>query len=224
MARRETFAVEDCLDAARRKQIFRSHAGDLIRAVRGRYTTDAPGDVAKLMEDAFRAGLSIGQSQGGFDPSQRVGSMRITLKDVPRLSQDIFKIAHIHLGLHRGGKVTRELLDAVESSHMIVFKTEGIALQDYRVTADSWNYWTGTYGNKIMSPLFKMGLFHEPRHVDGRVISALTEWGFELLLTGSTNGPDDRMPGASTLYEHYRRVCHRGDKAVALLRAGGLLP
>lgn len=73
-----------------------------------------------------------------------------------------------------------------------------------------------TYSNKSILPLVKLGLMAQPRNLGGGWRATyLTEWGFELLVTGRTSGPDSRPEGKSSTYRLYRKLLGAGDGPMA---------
>lgn len=76
------------------------------------------------------------------------------------------------------------------------------------MSRDNWFPGKGSFlrdpsSNKVINPLLKLGLLERRDFEGGAVAAILTEWGYELLFTGKTSLPKDRIPGSSSTYPRY---------------------
>lgn len=62
----------DLLDNSRRKALFR----EMVKNVRNDYQTDINGALARLLEQAFKAGVDVGRREPEFEPTGRGGGRR----------------------------------------------------------------------------------------------------------------------------------------------------
>jgi len=197
---------DDVADPKRRRAVFRE-AGKSLTWARD-VITDRPGAIASLMELAFEAGkASVSESRRTADA--RASRMRDI--DVPSLSRAIFADwRRFKVGTSRQGDVS-----SLDAFRFILLR--GDPNVPSRLSADRWIEYGRSIdfsrSNKAMRPLLKMGLFRE-RHVEladgSAALSAeLTEWGFELLVTGTTAFCEARVDGTSSTFESFCAVAEQ---------------
>lgn len=160
------------------------------------------------MELAFEAGKA--SVSGSRRPSDdRVRRMRDI--DVVSLSRAIFA------GWRRSkvGTSRRGDMPSLDAFRFILLP--GDPNVPLRLSADRWIEYGRSIdfsrSNKAMRPLLKLGLFREKRvefTVGSTALSAeLTEWGFELLVTGTTAFSEDRVDGTSSTFESFCAVAEQ---------------
>ncbi|NTF17698.1 hypothetical protein G6L37_04745 [Agrobacterium rubi] len=222
---RDTLDINDVADAALRKNIFREFGKDLSSSIRSGYQTDVPGSIARLMEKAFRAGLALG-SDPSFEPTKKSDTRPITDMDVPSLPRQQLAYIRIALGIDPYGRVPARPQPTRPEALVVFMRPRDPGLPS-TMSRDGWFHVGGVdaegLSNKVVNPYIKLGLYDEPFEVGGGWrIAVMTEWGYELMLKGRTNGPKDRSPGTSSTYSAYRALIG-DDPWVVVQRAGKLL-
>lgn len=220
--RREAFDLDDISDAAVRKNIFREFGKDLSASIRSGRQTDAPGAVARLMEQAFRAGLALG-ADTAFKPTDKDDARVVTDMNVPSLPREQLYIIRMSLGIDpfgRGGSRTGKC----RSEALVMFMRPRDRRLPSTMSRDAWLHVgrvsADGLSSKVVNPLIKMGLYEEPWETQGEWrIAFMTEWGFELMVTGQTSGVKQRHEGGSSTYEEYSRLVGQ-DRWAVVQRAG----
>jgi hypothetical protein len=99
MANQRDFDIEDMLDRAIRAQTFRSAAKEVFGHRYGQAApTDRNGEIARLMERAYRAGIAIGQSS--HDGKTALAAVKenrapkLSYKELPARSLDMLQDFH----------------------------------------------------------------------------------------------------------------------------------
>lgn len=197
---------DDVADPKRRRAVFRE-AGKSLTWARD-VITDRPGAIASLMELAFEAGkASVSESRRPSNNRER----RMRDIDVPSLSRAIFADwRRFKVGTSRRGDVP-----SLDAFRFILLP--GDPNVPSRLSADRWVEYGRSIdfsrSNKAMRPLLKMGLFRDKNVelADGSSASSaeLSEWGFELLVTGATAFPEDRADGTSSTFESFCAVAEQ---------------
>lgn len=231
----------DCIDASSvadpelRKNVFREMARDFTQEWKEGGVTDRPGTIARMMEAAYRAGLEAPRQAMQAGPARtprRSTPRRFTDMDVPSFPRD--RLFNLRLWMFGASPMrdpdNRYPANGTHEPHSgqlaLVMRP---ALPGYpsSVSRDEWmlaSFGPGkgeTFSNKAVLPLIKLGLYQATEPMEGGWrFATLTEWGFELLATGGTTMPDERMPGRSSTYERYRAAAGDGhllrNAAVAL--------
>lgn len=213
--------LNEISDSALRKNVFRELGKDLSRKLKDGYTTDGPGSIARLMEMAFKAGVELG-SDPNFSPTATDRKRRMTDMDVPSLPREQMYRIRMALGIDAlHGRNLREL----NPQAMVMFMRPKLRGLPSSMSRDGW-LCVGTYdseglSNKVVNPYLKLGLYTEDYKLgdDGWRIVVLSEWGFELMLTGETSGMEARSPGTSSTYKMFREAL--GDDPLELVRSAG---
>ncbi len=184
-------------DSKTRKAVFRE-AGKTYTKWENELT-DRPGAISLLMEMAFNAGMAHSSEASNFGNTDAVPTVaRMHDIDVPSLSRDILAdFRRYQVGLRADGTPPK-----LEDYALVVERGPGLP---GRAGRDRW-YERGDKSDhprstKAIGPLLKLGLFEKTvfafpdgTETDGVII---TEWGAELLLTGSTPKPEHRQAGTS---------------------------
>ena len=194
---------DDVADPKRRRAVFRE-AGKTLTWAQD-VITDRPGAIARLMELAFEAGKA---SASRGRPTANVPRRRMRDIDVPSLSRAIFAdLRRSKVGASRHGAAP-----SLNDFRFILLP--GDPHVPMRLSGDRWvecgKRIDFSRSNKAIRPLLKMGLFWEAtiELADGSsaVSAELTEWGFELLVTGVTAFAEDRVDGTSSTFQSFRAV------------------
>lgn len=202
--RKEPLELVEISDSSLRKNVFREIGRDLSSCIKAGVVTDTPGEIARLMEKAFRAGLELG-ADPRFDANQKTPRRTMTDMDIPSLPRDqIYFIRHA-LGID-GRQVERRFRETPAEALVLIMRPKIPGLPS-TLSRDEWLLPHGfgdPLSNKVVNPLIKLGLYHEPQELGhGWKVSFMSEWGFELLTTGKTRGMDDRRTGTSSTVEQY---------------------
>ena len=210
---------EEAADADLRKSIFREMANDFFFDLKHGMITDRPGSIARMLEQAFKAGALAAKADDTFDSKDRL-KRPLTEKDVPSLARDALRWFRYALG---GGFTFDNFYDPVETLNIgqtgEPFRPEALTLFmrpkipgfPSTITKDEWFLWMGhskhTFSNKVVGPLEKAGLLDVSNlNEQGWRMAFINEWGFELLATGRTSFQEDRKPGASSTFASYREL------------------
>lgn len=194
---------DEIRDIDLRKGVFRAMTKDFLARNRKLGLTDAPGTLARMLEQAYRAGMQVAQLNPDATATDKM-IRRMTLLDLPSLTHGT--VERLKLAFF-GSFTTRPNEREPEAKHLFAFMSPG----DPRYPSISRDLWripgravNSPFSNKAFAPLIKAGLYElldgEPNSLR---IAILTEWGFELLATGETSLPDDRVPDHSSTYPRY---------------------
>lgn len=204
-------------DANLRKNVFREIGRDL--SYHG--STDMPGAIARLMEKAFKAGLKLGTNPN-FSPYQKDTNRPMTEMDIPSSPRKKLFLIRVVLG---ADNLTRNRPPKKLVSEALVLimrpRRPGLSI----ITRDEWllpcEFKKDGLSNRVVMPLIKLGLYTTPHDLalPGWKATFVTEWGFELLMTGQTRGLTDRKPGKSSTWSQYRNLM--GDDLDDLLKRAG---
>lgn len=173
-------------------------AKDLVDDIRNRRVTDAPGEVARLMEKAFKAGLAAREMNPDTKPSSRTTNRRMTDRDLAPTAvkaiqmMRLFSVGYKYYDGPPGEPPYKHPPHAVL---FLVPQMQGIYAA---LTKDDWRLASRhgehqDYSNKAIGPLIKAGLLEENWLQSGMQIATFTEWGYELLVTGETSLPENRV-------------------------------
>ncbi len=196
---------EEVHDPALRTNLFRAIGNDLVVALREHHCSDGPGEVARLLEKAYQAGISSAPS--GKSPS-RAAKRKMTDKDLPSSALwGLEKIRKAALGYPSVGidirSPTSPPYARLKHPFIVLFpKASGFSAS---LSKDDWVF-TGVadrphiLSNKHIGPLLKKEVLEDIGYVQGRRTLVFTEWGYELLITGETSLPSDRVTGTSKTY------------------------
>lgn len=218
----EASSVED---PALRKNVFREMARDFTQAWKEGCVTDRPGAIARMMEAAYRAGLEAprhAMEAGHARTPGRISTRRFTDMDVPSFPRD--RLFNLRLWMFGASPMrdsdNRYPANGTHEPHsgqLALLMRPAVPGFPSTVSRDEWMLASSSPGkpeifsNKAVLPLIKLGLYEATQPMEGGWrFAALTEWGFELLATGETTMPDERMPGRSSTYGRYRAAAGDG--------------
>jgi hypothetical protein len=202
-----------------RKSIFREHARQLMSERTRGLHLDTPGEIANLMERAYKAGMQLGSN-----PAVALGSSKAlrTIEKVqpPQTGQVILtdaalpalakrELSHFNLAVGCDRDHVRRW-DANPEGLVLIMRPAIPGLPTTK-SRDQWFYINsgGSFGwsNKVIVPLVRLGLYETPRDLrHGWKVTYMTEWGFEFFSTGSTVPLENRTPGASGTYDRFASV------------------
>lgn len=212
-------------DPALRKNVFREMARDFTQAWKDGVITDRPGTIARMMEAAYRAGLEAPRQsmQAGVPRTPgRNAPRRFTDMDVPSFPRDrLYNLRLWMFGASSGrdpdGLYPANGTHEPHSGQLALVMRPAAPGFPSTISRDEWmlasHHGKGreTFSNKAVLPLVKLGLYQATEPMEGGWrFALLTEWGFELLATGETAMPDERVPGRSSTYGRFRAAAGDG--------------
>jgi hypothetical protein len=208
MSRREPLDLDDMTDAALRKNIFRELGRDLSHSIKNGYSTDTPGEIARLMEKAFKAGLLLGANPE-FDPTQKDSKRPMTEMDVPSLPRQQLYMIRLALGIDVSGN--RRTSPPTSSEALVLIMRPKHPGLPSTLSKDEWlipfGYKMDGLSNKVVNPLIKLDLYRSPVDIGGGwKVTFMTEWGYELFTTGQTQGLEARKPGSSSTATEFQKL------------------
>lgn len=191
-------------DPALRRVDFRGMAKDLVSSIREGSVTDAPGEVARLMEKAFRAGLVASESGKDVVNAPKDKDRRMIDRDLPvGAVKALEEMRRLCLGYRTPpaeGPYKRP-------PHAVLM------MQSRRPTLASpvkveWlfvpkNVPPRPLPNKHVGPLIKQGLLVEHEIPGGLRVAVFSEWGYELYVTGETALPKNRVEHGSVTVQDW---------------------
>lgn len=224
---RDKIEAADIADVGRRKNIFRAMAKDFLVAKREGAITDGPGTIARMMEQAYKAGMEgakLGLSAGSAAAQQ---ATRFTELDLPATSRESLRYLRQHL--FKAWEVG-EIRTIAAPGRLFVFmrpQLDGIAAS---LTRDEWLvYWLGEQdpkgvSNKAFLPMIRAGLFEYVRGVlkGGWEVVSLTERGYELLRTGDTCTLEDHRPGTTRTAREWSKIAPPAEQMPAAVYMAGV--
>ncbi|MCS4089310.1 hypothetical protein [Rhizobium sp. BK176] len=169
-----------------------------------------------MMEKAFRAGLELG-ADPSFSPTQRDQHRPMTDLDVPPLPRR--QMQYIRWAMGDSYDETPIVTgDPKPETLVLIMRPGNSYVRDEWLCVDC--YAPNGLSNKVVNPLIKLGLYAKALDIgNGWKVTFLTEWGFELLVTGKTKGLDGRIDGSSSTFERYAKLL--GNDLNALFRRAG---
>jgi hypothetical protein len=200
------FDRDQMADVVLRKSAFRREAKEYLAGLK--YMADRPGSLARLLEQAFKAGQAASPDAAPMRGKPNARTRRMTEDDLPSLTRQM--LYSLRSGMFGSGYVD-EPGEGVARSFVALY-SPGETFRGVPVprAGAGWSY-LRTHGRRDLAsakwfgPLVKAGLFDE--HDFGPLrIAILSEWGFELLKTGSTTLPENREAGKSATFGRYRAV------------------
>lgn len=211
---KDKLPTEEMLDPKLRKNVFREMGRDFSSLIKEGMINDRPGTVARLMEKAFQAGLQLSQENTySTQPSRKA---RMTDMDLPsRTRQSLASFRSSIFTTAFFGKRDPDFADMPpEQLHYHAF----VLIFEHRRFKDSvgnyqQNQWIipecrepNSYGHTTLSGLFKNDLYRIQETDLPFKYATLTEWGYELLATGSTARPEDRIFGGSSTFKTWQHI------------------
>jgi hypothetical protein len=150
------------------------------------------------MEKAFKAGLAAREMNPDTKPSSRTTNRRMTDRDLAPTAvkaiqmMRLFSVGYKYYDGPPGEPPYKHPPHAVL---FLVPQMQGIYAA---LTKDDWRLASlhgehQDYSNKAIGPLIKAGLLEENWLQSGMQIATFTEWGYELLVTGETSLPENRV-------------------------------
>jgi hypothetical protein len=187
-------------DTDLRKSVFRAMTKDFLECNRSKAVTDAPGTLARMMEQAYKAGMDVARSDSSATPTDRL-VRQMSLHDLPSLTQGVIR----NLKYLLFGSETHA--HEPDAKHLWAFMTP----RDPHFPTLSKDEWRVAYrkdspfSDKAFGPLLKAGLY-EIREITLATfrVAVLTEWGFEFMAIEKTSFPEDREIGGSSTYHRYQ--------------------
>lgn len=191
-------------DPALRNVDFRGMAKDLVSSIRSGGVTDAPGEAARLMEKAFRAGLALRGAGKDVINVSRDKDRRMSDRDLP---VSAVKALEEMRRLCLGYRTPPSEGPYKRPPHAILM------MQSRRATLASpikveWLFVPKKVAprplpNKYVSPLIKQGLLVERDIPGGLRVAVFSEWGYELYVTGETALPKNRVEHGSVTVQDW---------------------
>lgn len=224
---RDKIDPADIADVGRRKNVFRAMAKDFLVAKREGAITDGPGTIARMMEQAYKAGLEgakLGLSAGPDAPSQ---AARVTELDLPATSRESLRYLRQHLF---NAWEVGEIRTLPEPGRLFVFMRPQLDGIGASLTRDEWLvYWLGDkdpkgVSNKAFLPMIRAGLFEYVRGVlrGGWEVVSLTERGYELLRTGETCPSEAFRSGTTRTAREWSKIAPPAEQMPAAVYMAGV--
>ena len=210
----------DVSDAGRRKNVFRAMAKDFLLAKREGVITDGPGAIARMMEQAYRAGQEGAKLDLSAGREAPLPIARFTEMDLPSTSRECLSYLRQHLF---GAWTVPDIKSLPEPGRLFLFmrpQLDGLASM---LTREEWLvYWLGKgepkgVSNKAFLPMIRAGLFDYVRGVlrGGWEVAMLTERGYELLRTGETCPREAFQPGTTRSASEWSKIAPPADQLPA---------
>lgn len=213
---RELLNVEDVADADLRKSIFREMGKSLVQSMREGAVTDRPGSIAKLMEQAFRAGVKVAKADANFNVKDRL-RRRMTEQDIPRLSRESLRSFRFFLSR----KSELPLQEPLRAEALALFMRPKVPGMPSTISRDEWLVSNShNFSNRIIGPLEKLKLIDCRDLISGWRMAMFNEWGFELLMTGETSFVEDRLPGRSSTVRRFLELVEEQPTKKAAIALG----
>jgi hypothetical protein len=184
----DTLKGNEAADVDLRQSVLREMARDLLFNIE-QGSFDSPTDaLAQMLDQAFRSGVDVAQTDRSFSADDRI-EREMTKMDAPLGSREALnRMIHAICGSFNPDN---KRLDP--SPHALIFVQVPTKTND-----GAWRqvgHFTREYSHKAIAPLFELGLI---KQIPGSAASCLTEWGYELVMTGKTSLPDSRWPRTSS--------------------------
>lgn len=194
--RREALDPEEMQDTALRRNVFRAIAEDLTYDIRGKSVTDAPGEIARLMEKAFKAGMAARSLDSGMSTAEWTAHRRMTDRDLVPSALWAFEYMRIQ------GSNSQSFPHGLPP-HAVLLMIRKLRRPFSDETKEDWYFATRhgdpyIFSTKAIGPLIKSGLIEAWETPNGTKLARFTEWGFELLVTGSTELAEHRREHRSS--------------------------
>lgn len=217
----DRFVLDNLVQEHERQLEFRTIGWELSERIKNGSSADPTGEIARLLELAFTAGLEFNFVSKLHPQVDRRGSPHSTPQSLMEdelpslLKRGLF---HIKLGL--GFDVDRRIYTNPNPEGLVML------LPPDALPRDKWfNAASGSYdgrSNKAVAQLIGLGLYEAPMELDdGWKVTFMTEWGYQLFKTGATKVLEDRYPGGSTTYREFAHM-QRIDRHDLFRRVAGL--
>ncbi|CAH1690953.1 conserved hypothetical protein [Hyphomicrobiales bacterium] len=223
---KDKIEAADIADAGRRKNVFRAMAKDFLLAKREGVITDGPGSIARMMEQAYKAGLAGAKLDLSVGPAASSAPARVTEIDLPATSRESLSYLRRHLF---DAWAIEDIRHLPEPGRLFVFKRPQLDGLAASLTRDEWLvYWLGDdprgVSNKAFLPMIRAGLFEYVRGVlrGGWDVVRLTERGYELLRTGDTCSLEGYRPGTTRTAREWAKIAPPEDKLPAAVYMAGV--
>ncbi|WP_293811816.1 hypothetical protein [uncultured Bosea sp.] len=195
-------------DVDTRKGVFRAMAKDFLDCNRAKAVTDAPGTLARMLEHAYKAGMTVARNDPEATATDRL-VRRMAILDLPSLTQSTASSLKRTL-FSQYNKVPHQ----PAAKHLYAFLQPRDPRFPTTISRDEWRVagsYVSPYSSKAFGPLVKAGLYNMlDTPGQSLQIAILTEWGFELIATGETSFDAERQPGRSTTFARYEALLADG--------------
>ncbi|WP_107675078.1 hypothetical protein [Agrobacterium sp. LAD9] len=198
---KDTLSLQDLTDAGLRKALFRDMSKALSGEIARGMCEDGPSSIAKLMERAFQTGLAM-RAVPGLDSSREGIPAPLTEDDLPTsLKRQLYKFRLI-LGFALNGLRRRE---PTVRGMVLVMPPRRATHRDEWLSPVLKQ--SSPFSLNAVNEMLRLGLYERPQELSsGWMMTFMTEWGFEFLLTGATHGLEDRVPGSSGTYGAFKSL------------------
>lgn len=218
--RREQLLEEEMQDVTIRRNTFRGMARDFLDDLRSGHVTDAPGEIARMMEKAFKSGFSLHEAQPTIQATTKTTKRRFTDKDVS--SNGIWVLHHLRLrwlgyGLRKEPSITPPYSKPALAALFLEHNPERLGYMHWTAHTETTSL-SCSISEKYLGNLRNLGLVEEKYMSDGKPYALFTEWGYELLVTGETAMPANRKAGQSRTVEDWKETLAFAKAAVVKIQ------
>lgn len=198
----DLFCTDKLIQTHERAQMFRDAGERLVDEINAGKLFHARGSVARLLEEAFRAGIAFNSLPKSVAVVEERRPQYLVEDELPHI------ILECLLGLKHGLGWDREARRYDPTAEGLVL----IAIPDDpdfpKKLRGRWfnsvSYGRRSFSNQAVERLIKLGLYQAPVEMeDGGKVTQMTEWGYELFRLTATRAINDRTHGASRTFSEY---------------------
>lgn len=204
--------IADVANRNVRRRVFEEISRDLIEGLQKHDSNDALDVLSSVLESAFRTGNET--AADAMKNGNSVSHQFMTDADIPEASREAVSwIRHAIFGT-----TVIKMRECLPRAVALVFVKSDIGSVDGRDPEwiQSGIQHINQYSDDALNPLVELGLITmSPRDNAG----ILSEWGYELAMTGRTLLPEHRSPSASSTSSEWAYLVRSGAlrKGMALL-------
>lgn len=198
----DLFNADRLIQTHERTQMFRDAGEHIVGEINAGKLFHAPGSVARLLEQAFRAGIAFNSLPKTAAVVEERRPQYLVEDELPPI------ILECLLGLKHGLGWDRETRRYDPTAEGLVL----IAIPDdpdfpkklrgrwFNAVSDGRQ----SFPHQAVERMIKLGLYQAPMEMeDGGKVTQMTEWGYELFRLTATRAINDRIHGASRTFSEY---------------------
>jgi hypothetical protein len=198
----DLFSTDRLIQTHERAQMFRDAGERLVDEINAGKLFHARGSVARLLEQAFRAGIAFNSLPRSAVAVEERRPQYLVEDELPQV------VLECLLGLKHGlgwDRETRRYDPIAEGLVLIAIPDDPDFPKKLRGRwFNSVSDGRRSFSNQAVERLVKLGLYQAPMDMeDGGKVTQMTEWGYELFRLTATKAIDDRTQGASRTFSEY---------------------